>query len=878
MKSMTLSNGIPVVFEHDPGLVATFYWWNRVGSCDEGKGQEGFAHFLEHMLFKDAAAKETGRPSEGKMARAIEGLGGDINAYTSFDQTVYHVTCAEQHLEKVLENFGPMAKPQRFLNDDFRREREVVLEELRKNKDSPGRMLYEEVFKQMFSKHPYGRTVIGYEKTLKAATTAKLEAFYRANYASSNMGLIVVAPLGEGREEKILAILEKHFGQKTIARRTGAAKRRASEPSLRATCAFKALPFDVKASTLVVGFRVPDLAHEDIPALDLMSSILGLGELSRLYRRCFYEKSLVTDISSALFVPLEPGMMYVHADFDDAAKAESILSEVLNVIDDLKTQGPTVEELQRVLTHLESEKSYSTQTVDGMASRIGFLHFQIQDPGFDERYLDAARAVTPEKVADVARRYLIAPRMGGVLMHPKALGRVDVKRLEQLAESRLGGVANVKAAGKTAEKSAEKSHDVLPVEQWTTSAGIRVVFHPRPNSKVFSVYTAVQGGTRLELADPISSAHSDWGASHLIGLTWTKGTLTKDSVEIARLTEGRAAELDGFSGKNSIGLELTGLRKDWEGLSKLMAEVLFEPSFVDSEIAHSVRVVEDSMKAVEENSGQMCGKLFTETLFEDHPYGKWNYGSKETIERMTTDRLLAVHRRWVRPDRLVVSISGAMSRHAVDEFIHELDHRARHLVAADRSPAETVASERTLVANRWVERALGREQIHIMVGGLGLRIHDDDRFALRILHTLLGGQGGRLFVELREKKSLAYTVAPTSFEGIEPGYLATYIACAPQKREEALKGIRVVYEKLGAKAPGDAEMKRAKEFFLGRRAMDLQGDNALASFYGAQTLYGIPLQTEAAIRKRVMSVTAKDIQALVKKYILEPKQVTSVVG
>ena len=99
-EELTLSNGIPVVFQHYEGSAAALYWWVRTGSCDENPKEAGFAHFLEHMLFKDAAAKETGRASTGKMARTIESLGGDINAYTSFDQTVYHVTCAAHQVSQ----------------------------------------------------------------------------------------------------------------------------------------------------------------------------------------------------------------------------------------------------------------------------------------------------------------------------------------------------------------------------------------------------------------------------------------------------------------------------------------------------------------------------------------------------------------------------------------------------------------------------------------------------------------------------------------------------------------------------------------------------------------------------------------------------------
>src|SRR3954464_15974353 len=117
-QEIRLSNGIPVILQHSDGPVAATYWWVSTGSADEAPSEAGFAHFLEHMLFKDAAAKETGRASTGQMARTIESLGGDINAYTSFDQTVYHVTCAAHHWEKVIDAFGMMANPQNFLNAD----------------------------------------------------------------------------------------------------------------------------------------------------------------------------------------------------------------------------------------------------------------------------------------------------------------------------------------------------------------------------------------------------------------------------------------------------------------------------------------------------------------------------------------------------------------------------------------------------------------------------------------------------------------------------------------------------------------------------------------------------------------------------------------
>ncbi|OFZ84887.1 MAG: hypothetical protein A3K03_04460 [Bdellovibrionales bacterium RIFOXYD1_FULL_44_7] len=189
-----------------------------------------------------------------------------------------------------------------------------------------------------------------------------------------------------------------------------------------------------------------------------------------------------------------------------------------------------------------------------------------------------------------------------------------------------------------------------------------------------------------------------------------------------------------------------------------------------------------------------------------------------------------------------------------------------------------LADEPELKAPRWVERHLGREQFHILVGGLGVKVSDDDRFALRILQTLLAGQSGRLFLELREKRSLAYSVSPVCFEGMERGYLGTYIACAPGKKEEAISGIQKVLQTIVSKTPGASEMKRAKEFYLGRRAMDLQSDTALATHYGLEAIYDLPYLPDDKALQIVRSVSAKDIQRVCAKYFLEPHLVTSVVG
>ncbi len=613
-----------------------------------------------------------------------------------------------------------------------------------------------------------------------------------------------------------------------------------------------------------------------------------MGETSRLYQELFYKTSLATEVSGGLYVPSDPGMLYVQAEFDQVDKSLPVCEALFRQLARIKEEGPTDAELERVLVNAESERLYAMQTADGMAGRLGFARFVLGDVNFDQEYLERLRAVTTAKIQDVARRYLDINRLTVAFLLPKdggAASKLPTEEILTKAHSILGVSVEQKTgrpakAGKKSRGGKAHAFSTLTPEITRRPSGLRVIYRESPQSHVFSIHAVALGGLRGELFQPVDSAEKDWGASHMMALTWTKGTSRRTAHEISSYVEGHAANMDGFAGRNTVGLQMTGLARDWKGLSDLFAETLVEPSFPDSEVQHSKRVAEDEIKGIDDHTAQLCSKLFLETLFERHPYGKLTLGSLESIGSMSSEKLLTFHRRWIRPETLVVTVTGTVGRKAVQEWVDALEQRLlqhRHSELPLPNLA-SIPSEQALVAPRWAEKHLGREQIHIMVGSLGTTITSEDRHVLRLLHTLLSGQSGRLFVELREKKSLAYTVAPVNFEGMERGYVGTYIACSPQKKDEAIQGIRTVLEKLAAKGPTDAEMKRAKEFYLGRRAMDLQSDSAIAAHYGLEAVYGLPPLTDADIAAIVEGITAKQIREVCRKYYLDLPMVTCVVG
>ena len=861
-----LSNGIPVIIQHIDGPVGTFHWWNLTGSADEKIDEAGFAHFLEHMLFKDAGAKDTGQASTGKTARIIESLGGEINAYTSFDQTVYHVTCSEQYWEQVLDQFGLMAKPQKFLKDDFLREREVILEEVRRGEDSPDRQLYQTLFGLTYKKHPYGRPVIGYAKILNAANVQKLDAFYRKQYVSGGMGLVLVGPIEDAkgnRKKKLLSILEKRFGNKTIPKRPFIEKTRPVEVPSQSS-RFIAKNYDIKTPELAFSFRVPDLKHSDAPLLEVLAGVLGMGESSRLHQRLFYEKALVTDVSTSVYIPRDNGMFLMSAELKKTEDLPEVINIMIEELQKIISLDVRKEELDRIITNIESEKMYSTQTVDGVANRLGFLKYSIGDLQFDSEYLDQVKAVTPATLKRLVQEYLTHDRLSFVLFQPNGEKLFNFDSVSK-AFKELVPFQPSKAKKKSKRENLEPEIIISP-------SGLKIAYFERPGTPVYSLYASAFGGTRSEL----TLDQKYWGASHLLSQTWAKGTPELNSKAMSAIIEGSAASMDGFSGRNTIGLSASGLTRDWDKLSNLFLDVLFNPSFNEDELVHAKRVTIEAIQSIPDHSSQVCSKLFMENLFSEHPYGKHPLGTLEQVENLSQKDLKMLHQTWVNPNNMSLSIVGGVSRSEAEYFINKIDLSMKEQKSSFR---QTLLLPQTkLPSPRWAHADFKREQTHIMAGGIGISMFDESRYALHILQNILGGQSGRLFIELREKRSMAYSVSPLLMEGNETGYIGTYIACAPQKKDEAIQEMRNVVETLIRKGPTASEMIRAKNYYLGQRAMDLQSSWSLSSGFGLELLYRDKVILESQIRQKIEQVTAKQVQKIGEKLFLDNPMLTVTVG
>lgn len=830
-----LQNGLTVILEesHKAPVVA-FQAWVNVGSADEGKGEEGLAHLFEHMIFKG-----TKKRGVGEIAKAVESAGGEINAFTSFDQTVYHLTLSSRDIDLGLDILADAIQNSSFSDSDLKSEIEVILEEIKRSEDLPSREASKYLFETTYQVHPYRRPVIGYVDTVKNLTTDVIRAFHKKWYVPSNITLVVCGHFDSKEVLHKIGDLFNNFQGGIIENRSSRKKEPMQERLRFATN--EGMTNEIYLNT---AFHVPAITNHDVPVLDLLSMILGQGDNSRLWRELRLKKGLVSHVYAGTYTPKDPGVLVIGATFQNRSSievVENLLLSLKSVRNELVTNG----ELETAKKNVESELVYQKETVDGLAKNRGYYQVNTGDPDFEEKYHARISEVKLEDIERVAQTYLKENNLTIAHYGPKKLSSVESEKIRLLW-------SKIFEKKKTGVKKRNKGEFVRMV----STSGATVILKETPETGVTAIRSAFLGGIRFEKA-------SNNGITSLMARTLPLGTKRRDELAIAKEIEGMAATLEGFSGRNSMGLALETLSRHNDEALELFFEILSTPSFDENVLRREKLEVLNEIKAQEDNPLSLVSKLFTKTLFKKHPYRLEMLGSKQSLKAIGHKELTQFHEKFFTQNGLVLGIVGDIK---IDTLMPKIEN---FITTMPKHQIQDIKlkSEDEPKGPRIKHLNLQKQQEHIIVGFLGGEISGKDRYSLRVLISLLSGQSGRLFTELREKRSFAYTVAPFSVEGIEPGTLAFYIACSPEKSDNALSIMFDEIKKITSDKINSAELNRAKHFLAGRYEIDLQKCAAQAATVVFDELYGLGIEEYNKFPEMIYKVTAEDVLKTAKKYL-----------
>jgi zinc protease len=841
LKRFTLSNGLEVIVKEDHARkVATLQLWVMVGSADETPAQGGISHLIEHMAFKG-----TQRRGVGQIASEVEALGGDTNAYTSFDETVFYVTVPSEAAVAGLDIITDAVLRPAIDPKELDKEKQVVLEEILEGDERPERKASKLILKTAYAKSPYKDPIIGYKEIVEKFTRDDILSFRKKWYVPENMFLLVV---GDVNAEQLRGEIERMTAD---LKPTGFFRpARPVEP--KQTKIRTALERDKNAreTRLNIAFHIPSVKNNDVNALDLAGDILGARESSRLVKVLKKEKKLVHSISAYAFTPKEAGLFMVGATLD-AKNLESATRAIMEELTLLAKEAPSAEELERAKVHIESQHVYAGETVGGKARNIGNFRADLDDPQYEEKYLKLNAAVTAPDIAQVAAAYLRSDNATvTVLLPEKEAEGFQVAKLSQIVESFAKDTVAV--AGKTSAPDA--------VQTKTLSNGTRVVLAYDNSNPVVAVRIALMGGKRFESKD-------NEGIMNFIAQMLTKGTGKLSEVEISRKVEDMGGRLYGFSGYDSFGLAANFFnRRLDEGLS-LLADLFTDSAFPQDKLERERELTLNRIKTEPDRPVAYTINVLNAALFERHPYGFTKEGTLATVAGFTRDDLQHTYQRFAVPSNTVITAVGDMdipkTMARLEELFGKIPAKA---LDAPQVPAEDLLSQ---VRDKIVR--IPRAKAHLAIGFRGTSFADPDRYALDVLSNMLSGMGGRLFRNLRDKQSLAYTVTSFDRPGLDPGAFVFYMACDETKVDRAQEGLLKEIAEIREKGPGQEELSRSITNLVGTHLISLQASWSRAENMALNTLYKLGYNFDEEYIRKIKEVKGDDVLRVARKY-LDPKR------
>lgn len=841
-----LSNGMTLLLiESHQNPVVSFNACFRVGSVVESEKEAGICHYIEHMIFKGTPK----RPA-GQIAGAIEAAGGEINAYTSFDETVYYCTLSSRYFDEGLDILSDAILNPLFDAVEMEREKPVIIEEMNRSYDNPGKVLSETLFKTVYQVHPYGKPIIGTKESVMAFTQEDLQSFYRRWYVPQNLVFVIS---GNFDSKIALEKIEKIFASYSNTNPpTSICTLEPEQINPRLNLVRKKF----EGHYVQMAFPIPSISHADLPALDLLSHLLGEGLSSRLEQRVKENKGLVDSIYSYAYTPKSQGLFVVGFTTQEK-KVTKALKEIIKELFTLEHDPISHAELARARLNIKSDAFYERETVEGLARKYGYFETTLGDYLFDKKYYQKIDEVDPDELHEVAEKYFLKEKVSLSVLVPEK---------SKLTEKDFNIDALWSSVTLKSKKTKKKSES--EIQTYTLKNGIRLVFKRNQNLPLVSLRLSNLGGLRYETA-------KNNGAHHLFAQVMTKGTENYNGEEIALTVENLGANIDAFSGRNADGIQGDFLSEKLDDSLNLFFELLLKPEFDAKEIEKERALILQAIKREEDQLASLAYKRFLKDIYPSHPYGLPAIGTEKTVKALKRKDLLDIHQNLLNPKTMVISMVGDFDPETYKALFE------KKLSGLKKSNAKLDKFKIPLAPTKKIENFTPKKdkmQTHIVLGFLGTTIYNKDRYAMEVLNHILAGQGGRLFMELRDKQSLAYTVTSFSQEGLEPGFFAVYIATEPQKTEQAIAGIKTELEKITTQKVSPAELERAQKHLIGTFEIDLQRNSHLNSQLAFNELYGLGYKELALFPDKVLKVTENDILKVAQKYFDLDRYVLSVVG
>lgn len=833
----TLDNGLTIVVREDHSApVVSAQAWCMAGSIHEGRWLgAGLSHVLEHMLFKGT----TTRPGS-RIDQEVQEAGGYMNAYTSFDRTVYHIDVPNTGGRTAIDILCDIMQNATLPPDELAKEMDVIRREMDMGQDDPGRRASRRLFEVAYTKSPYRFTIIGYPDIFNELKPDDIHGHYREKYAPNNVFYVVA---GDVKREEVIAQI------KTAYARTKAKPLPPmvlpEEPKQTASREIvEEAPIEL--GHFHVAWHIPELRHPDIPVLDVLAVLLGSGRSSRLYQQVREKLGLVHHVDAWTYSPGNPGLFGMSA-IADADKFEASRDAMLAEVEKVKSLSVSAHEIQKAVKQFISGTLAARKTMEGQAQNLGGNWLAANDLNFSERYLAAVKRVSHDDVQRVARQYLTPENRTLYALLPD--GTAPQRKLE-------------------IETRTEQ-----PIQKIELPNGLRLLVKEDHRLPFVEFRAVLQGGVLAESAE-------NNGATLLLAKMLLKGTPTRSAEKIATDIESVGGSIDSYGGNNSFGVNAEVLSGDFAVGLDLLADVLLHPVFPVAELERERAVQIADIHARRDDLLKSASLAMRQAMFGHVGYGLDALGTEEAVRKLSADDLKAFHQKLTAPNNCVLAIYGDVKLAEVKTAVEKAFGNwsgAPSTGSARYLTIDPQLAERVLGAPKRVTETRDKKQAVLVIGFPGTTMHDEDRYPLELIQESCSDLGSRLFLRIREQLGLAYYVGAQNFAGVVPGYFAFYAGTEPSKAGQVETELLKEAGLLRTEGLTAEELKRCKAKIIGQKKIARQELGHLASVTALDELYGLGYRRAELDDAKYEAVTLEQIKAAAQKYLQLDALVVAVV-
>ena len=867
----TLDNGLRVIAMPDDttGMVYTSMWYD-VGSKNDPEGRSGFAHLFEHIL-----SRKTENMPYNLIYSLTADVGGTRNASTGDDRTNYYELVPAEYLEQMLWTHKErMALP--VVDEQvFESERGVVKEEFRTRVASQpyGPLIRLVMSENGYDNSPMRRSTIGSIEQLDAAKLGDALAFHEAYYGPDTATLIVA---GNFKTDDLRALVDTYFSD--IPRRANPLPTKVEQEKQDRTAPRLVEATNPNVPMPVVGslWEVPSANHPDYAALNLLDSILGSGQSNRLQDALVRSGKAVDKFQR--FDASEDGGNFATLAFvspaADLAEVEAIIAaEIARV----RTDGVTQAELTEAKNEIFASRLSSRQTASGRASELGEAMMQSGgDPYAADKKLAAMTNVTVADVQRVARTWLDPNKRVDIRYTSGPADPAQYKNPAPMPELVTPPPASKPPLAVLAEGEREAipgpgtAPEVAAPEIAVTrlANGADVVAARTGNLPMALITAVLPGGTIIDKRETA-------GLSAMAASLAEQGTSRMDAATLAAAFESLGANFSVSPGDEGAFITVYAPTATIEQAGALMVEVLRDAAYPADQVEIQKARTLQNITSLRSNPGALAGIVSPPILYGDAPYG--NGGSEASIAAITPDALRAYREKWWRPDTMKLIVSGGLDTDESIALVNRLFGGWQASGPAPELPSERAGPAR---APRTVVVDLPEAgQAAVTVAVRAPSRSSADYFPLSIGNAILGGgSSGRLFEEIRTKRSLSYGAYSGQPGRVDEAFLTASSQTDNQTADEVAAILLAELDRLGTDDLPQTLVDTRRQFLLGSNERQMETAAGFNTVVAGLLQNGLPPQDAARYAEQLGAVTPEQVKSVAQKYVTADRATLIIVG